>query len=834
MEQKDYRLAAIMYTDIAGFSRMMEKDEAATLDLLTYHNNLISEIVGRHHGTVIKTIGDALLVDFKNTVEALQSALEIQDKLYAHNRENPGLPLLIRIGVHLGDIYFFENDALGEGINIAARLQSLARPGGICFSQDVYNLVLNKIEFRAEKLGKVSLKNITKEIHAYEITSANVEFDPDRDKPRPGFKTGSYLNEEELPVGGFAASSGPLSSRRPALAGGPAEASPASASQASTPRPEAVPPPQAGASPAPAGQDAMAGPGPDRDYSEQGSKSVLEEIRRSILQDTKTAGRRLSVDEALDRYGYYGVEAQEVIASMAEQGLLVREQRGRPGFGPGSPPGVGRFGPGGQGFDPEALGRNIAGAVQGFVGEMQRSFGPGAPGGGGRQYFDGEEFKRRMERRMERYKRHAERNSYKYSAKAEPGGLETGKWDSKLMEDENWRPGQEELSGSFAEYRSRLELRSRRQRGGLVGNLMSYLAVNGVLWYINLSSGGGFLWAAIVSAGWGIGLISSIAAAARGKRKLAEIDAMPDLDSEALANYKQLNRVEDSFAMHGASTLGVSILFATLQGVIFGPQASHDLWFLIPMAAMVFGFVSHAISYSVTRSRLRRRIMEPLGVSGSWAKVFRHGRARRAEAAGLGPYAALYREAEETGAAILAELRGDPMAGELAPSLEGYVSQVRLLAQSSNEIDRIVEAIPMADLGKDRAQLVAKESSSGSDSLRAEYRKSIEEIDKQERSYQELKEQSEVIRLRLGSSVNQLKQMRLDMARLKAGPGAEGAPAMEALKTRTDELARYLADLRRGYDESRRDPFAELEELERASAEAKRLEGPAREGEIHP
>ncbi|HRY73869.1 MAG TPA: adenylate/guanylate cyclase domain-containing protein, partial [Spirochaetia bacterium] len=204
MEQKDYRLAAIMYTDIAGFSRMMERDEAGTLELLRFHNELIGGIVERHHGTVIKTIGDALLVDFKNTVEALQSALEIQDKLYEHNKDRPGLPLLVRIGVHLGDIYFFENDALGEGINIAARLQSLARPGCICFSQDVYNLVLNKLEFRAEKLGKVSLKNITKEIHAYEITSPNVEFDPNRDKPRPGYKPGSYLEgerEPELPVG---------------------------------------------------------------------------------------------------------------------------------------------------------------------------------------------------------------------------------------------------------------------------------------------------------------------------------------------------------------------------------------------------------------------------------------------------------------------------------------------------------------------------------------------------------------------------------------------------------------------------------------------------------
>ncbi|MDP3178949.1 MAG: adenylate/guanylate cyclase domain-containing protein, partial [Spirochaetaceae bacterium] len=280
MEQKDYRLAAIMYTDIAGFSRMMEKDEAGTLDLLRFHNELIGEIVKRHHGTIIKTIGDALLVDFKNTVEALQSALEIQDKLYAHNKETSELPLLVRIGVHLGDIYFFENDALGEGINIAARLQSLARPGCICFSQDVYNLVLNKLEFRAKKLGKVSLKNITKEIHAYEITTPNVEFDPGKDKPRPGYKPGSYLGQdggeetagdESAPSGSSVSSTAPASSREPSRDA----------------RREALRT-EAAAAAAPA-----APAGADRSYTEEGSRSVLAQIRAAIMQDIKAMGRRI-------------------------------------------------------------------------------------------------------------------------------------------------------------------------------------------------------------------------------------------------------------------------------------------------------------------------------------------------------------------------------------------------------------------------------------------------------------------------------------------------------------------------------------------------------------
>jgi hypothetical protein len=113
-------------------------------------------------------------------------------------------------------------------------------------------------------------------------------------------------------------------------------------------------------------------------------------------------------------------------------------------------------------------------------------------------------------------------------------------------------------------------------------------------------------------------------------------------------------------------------------------------------------------------------------------------------------------------------------------------------------------------------------------SLKGEYGKSIEEIDKQERSYKELKEQSEVVRLRLGSSVNQLKQMRLDIARVQASPGTEGAAGIEALRRRTDELSHYLEDLRSGYAESRDDPFAELErqERERLAAAKGEIEAP--------
>ncbi len=787
MEQKDYRLAAIMYTDIAGFSRMMEADESGTLELLRFHNELIGGIVASHHGTVIKTIGDALLVDFKNTVEALQSALEIQDKLYAHNKEHPELPLLVRIGIHLGDIYFFENDALGEGINIAARLQSLARPGCICFSQDVYNLVLNKIEFRAEKLGKVSLKNITKEIHAYEITSPNVEFDPNRDKPRPGYTPGSYLGESPHAERG-------VEEKEASAAHDSASATQTAAVAATPVRDDGEAQHTAERHP----------PEADRDYSAEGSKQVLAEIRKAILGDIKALGRRLSVREALDRYGYYGVEAREVIATMSDEGILTRD---RSSIG---------------GFDAEAFGKSLGAAVEGLVGEIERGLAHRRNGESyasmGRDYASQYSEYGRGGRRHERYARREARAELKAAIRRDLSELKTGKWDKDLRNDEQWNPDREERAEDFERYRTALSERARKQRGGFIGNLTSYLAVNAILWAINFSTAPGFLWAAIVSGAWGIGLASSAVAASRGAAKTREVEMMPSLDPSQLETYKKLNRAKDSIAMHGVNVVTVPA-FLLLLNLMTG---SGFLWALIPTAALAFSYFSHLVTYRVTKPRLERELLASLGIDGGWRALFRAGKANKAARADLGPYAEAYHEAERAKLAILSQLRsGAPLDADLAPSLEAYVGQIRLLAQSANEVDRIIEAIPMAELARDKDALLAKEAQAASPGLKSEYRRSIEEIEKQEKSYEELKNQSEVLRLRLGSSVNQLKQMRIDMARLKAAGEGFGDEGIDRLKSKTEELSRYLEDIRKGYDESKKDPFAELEALAQAEEQRK-------------
>ena len=517
----------------------------------------------------------------------------------------------------------------------------------------------------------------------------------------------------------------------------------------------------------------------------------------------------MTVAEAREKYGHYGIEAEEVIATMADQSLLVKGVD-RPSAGSSSPPFLAGFGRNEKGeFDTDAFKSNIEAAVSGIVNEIERSVENNMTEGERERYAE------KYERHAEKYRRKAERRSERHAERdRDRSGRESGR--------------RVYGSGDFEAYKGRLEKRARESRGGVWGNLSSFLAVNGFLWFMYVSIGGGFLHIAIpiATVGWGIGVAATIVGARRASVKLREIETLPEIEGEQLSDYRKLNGMKDSMAQHASSTVMVCLFFAVVN-ILTSPAF---LWFLIPSAAMVVGFLAHFASYSAGKPRLERKILDALGIKGGWRTIFKHGKARREEAAGLGPYAGLYREAQAAKEAIAAQLASgsagaSSVDADLAPSLDQYLGQVKLLAQSANEIDRLVEGIPMTDLSKDKASLVAKEEAA-SPTLKAEYRSSIEEIDKQEKSYAELKEQSEVVKLRLGSSVNQLKQMRLDIARLSASPNAEGGADLAVLKRRTDELSHYLEDLRSGYAESRDDPFAQLEAEER-----KRLEEESGKGQ---
>jgi adenylate cyclase len=160
-----------MFTDIAGFSRQMGADEAQMLRLLEVHNQLIQQAVTTHHGHVIKTIGDAFLVDFPSVVHAVQCAQAIQAQFRTHNTEQEKTDQIhVRIGIHLGDVVQRDGDVFGDGVNIASRLQGLAEPDTICISHKVYEEVEKKLPLgTVVSLGRPKLKNIAQREPVYAL-----------------------------------------------------------------------------------------------------------------------------------------------------------------------------------------------------------------------------------------------------------------------------------------------------------------------------------------------------------------------------------------------------------------------------------------------------------------------------------------------------------------------------------------------------------------------------------------------------------------------------------------------------------------------------------------
>lgn len=165
------RLAAILAADVAGYSRLMSLDESGTLAKLQAHRSeLIVPAIARHRGRVVKLMGDGILAEFASVVEAVECAAEIQREMAARNAGvTDECRLGFRIGVHLGDVIVEGEDIYGDGVNIAARLESLAETGGICISRQAYDQVDGKLALEFRGLGPQHLKNIPKPVEAYAI-----------------------------------------------------------------------------------------------------------------------------------------------------------------------------------------------------------------------------------------------------------------------------------------------------------------------------------------------------------------------------------------------------------------------------------------------------------------------------------------------------------------------------------------------------------------------------------------------------------------------------------------------------------------------------------------
>ena len=195
------RLTTIVAVDVVGFSTMSARDEEHALELLGQRMATTGSIVQHHRGRVFKATGDGLLAEFASPVEAVRAALETQEAMRSANASGgPGDQLILRIGVNLGDVVESGDDLMGDAVNVAVRLESIAPHGGICVSSSIYEQIIGKLTLGAEDMGEQHVKNIPRPIHAYRLTlqGAPPARAPD---PRPAHKSSTRL----VVAGGIAA-----------------------------------------------------------------------------------------------------------------------------------------------------------------------------------------------------------------------------------------------------------------------------------------------------------------------------------------------------------------------------------------------------------------------------------------------------------------------------------------------------------------------------------------------------------------------------------------------------------------------------------------------------
>ena len=187
------RLAAILAADVAGYSRLMGADEMGTHKALKSHRReLVDSGIAEHHGRIVKTTGDGMLVEFASVVDAVACAVSIQRSMV---RRNAGIPadkrIVFRIGINVGDIIIDGDDIFGDGVNIAARLETLCEPGGVCISRAANDEIRDKLSMAFADLGEQAVKNISRAVGVFGLTADDIAALPESVAPairrrRPG------------------------------------------------------------------------------------------------------------------------------------------------------------------------------------------------------------------------------------------------------------------------------------------------------------------------------------------------------------------------------------------------------------------------------------------------------------------------------------------------------------------------------------------------------------------------------------------------------------------------------------------------------------------------
>jgi hypothetical protein len=365
------------------------------------------------------------------------------------------------------------------------------------------------------------------------------------------------------------------------------------------------------------------------------------------------------------------------------------------------------------------------------------------------------------------------------------------------------------------EYVDQTEEAATQAVAGFRGHAAVYTAVNAGLFGIWAWTGAGFPWFLIPLFAWGIGLSSHYDAMRRQRLESRELSELPIETREQLRTYRQYTKARAGWRGHLVSTGATSVLLFTIN-MITSPGFP---WFLFPVGGMAIGLVSHYPRYRAKSQRLLARIRE-LAAPGRVANAERTlGRQRRRSEAGdtasrrrrEATAGAQSRSAQAGGATPVEEaetLRADILeqvtaAPELARAsfesvLEEYLARIRSLSETHDELAATGNREDLEQIESEVRELRGKLDAATDSRLRKEYDRSIEQLERQRRSYEELLRDQELIEVRLRAAVNMLKQMRVEVARMR---GTGGIESLDELKHRSEELSGYLADLRAAYDE---------------------------------
>jgi adenylate cyclase len=196
------RLAAIFAADVAGYSRLMGADEEGTLERLkALRRELLDPKISEHHGRIVKTTGDGLLVEFASVVDAVRCAVAVQQAMPGRNTGVAADSRIeLRIGINLGDVIVEDDDLYGDGVNIAARLEALAEPGGICISRMVREQIRDKLPYSFADMGEQTVKNIARPVRAYRMSPAALAALPAVAPPLETVKNKREIGEPITPV----------------------------------------------------------------------------------------------------------------------------------------------------------------------------------------------------------------------------------------------------------------------------------------------------------------------------------------------------------------------------------------------------------------------------------------------------------------------------------------------------------------------------------------------------------------------------------------------------------------------------------------------------------